>query len=56
MPIEYVLPIISADHKDAKLTRVLIAKITKLEKLHENILEAHNNVGKNQWNKFLWSQ
>jgi hypothetical protein len=35
------------DHKYAKLTGVLTTKITKLEKLHENKLEAHNNVGEN---------
>jgi hypothetical protein len=47
---------ISGDHKDAEPTRVPPTKITKLEKLHENKLEAQNNVGANQWNGFLWSQ
>jgi len=35
MPIKYVLLVISGDHKDAKSTRVLIARITKLKKLKE---------------------
>jgi hypothetical protein len=33
MPIEYVLPIISGNHKDAEPTRVLIGIIMELEKL-----------------------
>jgi hypothetical protein len=40
MPTEYVLLTISGDHKDAKLTKVLTTKITKLEKLQENKLKA----------------
>jgi hypothetical protein len=56
MPTKYVLPTISGDHKYAKPTRVLIERIAKLEKLQENRLEAQNNFGENQWNKFLWSQ
>jgi hypothetical protein len=32
MQIEYVLSPISGDHRDAEPTRVLIARITKLEK------------------------
>jgi hypothetical protein len=40
MPIVYVLPVISGDHRDVELTRVLTTKITKLEKLHDNRLEA----------------
>ncbi len=43
----HVLSIISGDHKNAKPTRILIAKITKLEKLQENKLEVQNNVGVN---------
>ncbi len=35
MPIKYVLLVISGDHRDAKPTRVLIARITKLKKLKE---------------------
>jgi hypothetical protein len=50
MPIEYVPLAINGDHGDAKPTRVLIAKITELEKLHEN------NVGANRRSKFLWNQ
>jgi hypothetical protein len=33
MLIEYVIPTINGDHKDAKPTRVLIARITNLKKL-----------------------
>jgi hypothetical protein len=56
MPIEYVWLTISGDHKDVEPTRVLIARITKLEKLQENILEVQNHVRANQWSRFLWSQ
>jgi hypothetical protein len=45
MPTKYVLLTINGDHKDVEPTRVLIARITKLEKFQENKLEAHNNVG-----------
>jgi 16S rRNA U1498 N3-methylase RsmE len=37
--------VISGDPKDAEPTRVLIAKITKLEKLQHNRLEAKNQCG-----------
>jgi hypothetical protein len=47
MPIKYVLPTNSGDHKDVEPTRVLIAKIIELKKLHENRLKAKNNVGAN---------
>jgi hypothetical protein len=40
MSIEYVRPAISGNHKDVEPTKVVIAIITKLEKLQENILEA----------------
>jgi hypothetical protein len=33
IPIIYVLPAISGDHRNAKPSRVLTTKITKLEKL-----------------------
>jgi hypothetical protein len=33
MATEYVIPAISRDHKDAKPTKVLIAKVTELENL-----------------------
>jgi hypothetical protein len=35
-----VLLTMNGDHRDADSTRVLIAKITELEKVHEDILEA----------------
>ncbi len=35
---------------------MLTTKIIKLEKLQENRQEAQNNVGANQWSRFLWSQ
>ncbi len=47
---------INGDHKDAKPTRVLTTKITKLQKLQDNKLEAKNNVRANQWNRFLLNQ
>jgi hypothetical protein len=56
MLIKYVLLAIYGNHRDAKPTKVLTTIITELEKLHENRLEVQNNVGVNQWNKFLRSQ
>jgi hypothetical protein len=56
MPIKYVLLAINGDHKDVKPTRLLIAIIIKLKKLQENKLNVHNNVGTNQWSKFMWTQ
>jgi len=50
LPTIYVLLAINGDHKDAKPTKILIARIAKLEKLQDNRLEARNNVGANQWN------
>jgi hypothetical protein len=47
MPTKYVMWAISGDHKDAKPTKVLTTKITKLKKLQENKLEANNNVETN---------
>jgi hypothetical protein len=41
---------------DVEPNKVLISRIIKLENLQENKLEAQNNVGVNQWNKFMWSQ
>jgi hypothetical protein len=55
MQIEYVLLAISGDHKNVEPNRIIIAIITKLRKLQENIL-AQNNVRANQWSKFMWSQ
>jgi len=48
MLIEYVILTINGDHKDAEPTRVLTTRITELEKLQENRLEAQNNVGASQ--------
>jgi hypothetical protein len=56
MVTKYVLLITSGDHKDVELTKMLTVRIIELEKLQENRLEAQNNVGTNQWNKFMWSQ
>jgi hypothetical protein len=56
MLIKYVLLAISGDHKDVEPTKMLIAKTIELEKLQENKLEAQNNVGINEWSRFLWSQ
>jgi hypothetical protein len=56
MPIEYDLLAISGDHKDAKLTRMLTTRITKLKRLQDNRLEVQKDVGANQWNRFLWNQ
>ncbi len=47
MLTKYVLLTINGDHRDAKPTKVLIPRIIKLEKLHENRLETQNNVGVN---------
>jgi hypothetical protein len=47
MPTKYILSTIGGDHSDAKLTKMLTARITKLEKLQENRLKAQNNVRAN---------
>ncbi len=39
---EYVLSVISGNHKDAEPIRVLIVRLIELEKLLENKLEAQN--------------
>ncbi len=54
--MEYAQLAINGDHKDAKPTKVLIVKIIEHEKLQENRLEVQNNVGTNQWSRFLWNQ
>jgi hypothetical protein len=56
MPTKYVTLAIIKDHRNVEPIRMLIAKITELEKLQENRLEAQNNVGVNQWSRFLWNQ
>ncbi len=56
MPIDYVLSTINGNHRDVKPTRISITRLIELEKLHENKLEAQNNVGTNQWNIFMRSQ
>jgi hypothetical protein len=40
MPTKYVLSTISGDHRDVEPTKVQTARITKLEKLQKNKLEA----------------
>jgi hypothetical protein len=40
MPTKYVLPAINEDHRDVEPTKVLTSRITKLEELQENGLEA----------------
>jgi hypothetical protein len=56
MPIEYVLLAINGNHRNVEPTRILTTKIIELKKLQENKLKVQNNVGTNQWNKFLCSQ
>jgi hypothetical protein len=53
MPTKYVLLAINGDHKNVEPTKVLTTIIIELEKLHKNRLEAKNNVGVNQWSRFL---
>jgi hypothetical protein len=36
--------------------RVLVNRLSNLEKLHENMLIAHDLVAFNQWNRSSWSQ
>jgi hypothetical protein len=47
LPTKYVLSAINGDHKDAKPTKVLIAKVIELQKLQENKLESQNDVRAN---------
>jgi hypothetical protein len=56
MQIEYVLSATNRDHKYAKPIRVLITRIIELKKLLKNRFEVQNNVGTNQWNRFVWNQ
>jgi len=53
MLIKYVLSAISGDHRNVEPTKVLTTRITKLEKLRENRLEAQSNVRANQWSRFI---
>jgi hypothetical protein len=55
MPTKYVIPTISGDHRYVEPTNVLTTKVTKLEKLQYNKLEAQNNVEAYQWNIFVES-
>jgi hypothetical protein len=53
VPIEYVILASSGNHINAKPTKELTTRIIKVEKLRENRLGAHNNVGANQWSIFM---
>jgi hypothetical protein len=50
------VPIISGNERDNILMRVLINKITELEKLQEDKMQVIKTTGIQQWNKTLWSQ
>jgi hypothetical protein len=39
MPIEYIMTVIESNHKKGNLIKVLISKILKLKKLHEDRLQ-----------------
>jgi hypothetical protein len=56
MPIKYVILSFNGDRIDANLVKVLISRLTKLEKLQIDKLHAMETVGSQQWNHALWSQ
>ncbi len=47
---------LSEDHIDANHVKILTNRQTKLEKLHNDRLQAEQIVGSQQWNCALWSQ
>jgi hypothetical protein len=49
MPIEYILLVISNNHKERNHVRVLTSRVLKLEKLQEDILQFEVNLGIWQW-------
>ncbi len=50
MPIEYVFLAFIGDHRDANHVKVLTSKLTQLEKLQNDKLQAHEIVVNLQWN------
>jgi hypothetical protein len=51
-----MVPFILSDDKDPQPVKVLTSQLSKLEKLQENKLIAHDLIVSNQWNRSLWSQ
>jgi hypothetical protein len=45
MPTKSILPIIDSNHKKGNLVKVLTSRVSKLEKLHEDILQFEVNLG-----------
>ncbi len=56
MPTQYIVPVVSANERDNTLMKVLISKITKLEKLQRAKMLAIRTTGIQSQNRALWSQ
>ncbi len=56
MPIEYLLPLRFGENIDPQHVRVLTSRLSKLEKLQDNMLIAQDLITSKQWNRSLWSQ
>ncbi len=54
MPIEYVLPTFTGDHKYVNHVKVLTSRIIKLENLQNDRLQVKDTTRSQQWNCVLW--
>jgi len=54
LPIKYILPSKPDENKDPQPVKVLISRLSELEKLHDNKLITQDLVASNQWNRSLW--
>ncbi len=56
MPTKYIVPIVGGNERDNTSVKVLISRITELEKLQEARMQAIETARIQQWNRTLWSQ
>ncbi len=56
MPIEYIVPVIGGNERDNIIVKVLISRITQLQKLQEIKMHVTKTIRIQQWNRALWSQ
>ncbi len=56
MPTKYIVPVIGGNERDNTSVKVLISRITELEKLQEARMQAIETARIQQWNRALWSQ
>jgi hypothetical protein len=55
MPIKYIVLVASGNQKDSTSIKVLITRVSKLEKLQEARMQATKTTSIQQWRKSLWS-